>query len=99
DVADAVAPAAQELDVVEAAEDVRVQQQERLDVAAVPRQVVELLLVEPAGDGPTVERDVVERLAGDDDRLGPPAELEPGVDARGARRPQHDARLLELLEV
>jgi hypothetical protein len=68
DVGDAVGAAAQELDVVGAAEHVRVQEQERLDVAAVARQVVELLLVQAARDGAAVRRDVVDRFRGDGDR-------------------------------
>ena len=50
DVRHAVRFAAEELDVVAAADHVRVEEQERLDVAAVPRQIVELLLVESASD-------------------------------------------------
>ena len=99
DVAHAVAAATQELDVVEAAEHVRVQQQEGLDVPAAPGQVVELLLVEPAGDGAAVERDVVKGFRGHHDRFGPTAQLELGIDARGTRRPQEEPRPLVFLEV
>ena len=74
-----------------AADDVGVEEQERLDVAAVARQVVELLLVEAARDGLAVERDVVERVGGDGDRFADAAQLERDVDQRGARSAQ-DAR-------
>ena len=100
DVADAVGPAAQELDVVAAADDVRVQQQERLDVAAVARQVVQLLLVEAAAIGLAVERDVVERVGRDRDGLAHAADFERDVrrSAVPAARSDH-AGPLELLEV
>ncbi len=99
DVAHAVAAAAQELDVVEPAEDVGVQEQERLDVPAVARKVVELLLVEAAGDRPAVERDVVEGFRGNRHRLGHGAQLQLRVHVRRACRPQHDSCPLELLEL
>ena len=46
----AVGAAAEELDGVEAADDVGVEREEVLDVPAVARQVAQLLLVEAAGD-------------------------------------------------
>ena len=98
DVGDAVGPAAQELDVVIAAEDVRVQRQEVLYVAAVAGEVPQLLGVEAHGDGRALEHDVVESLGGDGDRLRDRAELELHVDARDPGGPHNDAVLLVLLE-
>ena len=99
DVRHAVRLAAQELDVVGATDDVGVEEQERLDVAAVARKIVELLLIEPAGDGRVVERDVVDQIGGHGDRLVQAAQLEGDVHQRGARGAQHDTGPLELLEV
>ena len=82
----AVGAAAQELDAVEAADDVRVQREEVLDVAAVARQIAQLLLVEPAGDRLALERDVVLPLGRDRDDVLEPADLEVEVRARRPRR-------------
>ena len=82
-----------------AAEDVRVQEQEGLDVAAAARQVAELLLVEAARDGLALQRDVVGGVRGHGDGLGHRAQLELRVHAGGPRRAQHDAGLLVFLEV
>ena len=99
DVRHAVGLGAQELDVIGAADHVRVEQQERLDVPAIARQVVELLLVEAANDGLALERDVVARFSGDGDDLVDAAELERDVHERRTGRAHENARPLELLEV
>ena len=99
DVGDAVSLAAEELDIAAAAHDVGIEEQERLDVAAVARQIVELLLVEAARDGLAVERDVIEGVRRNRDRLVDVANLERYVDERRAGRPQDHARSLEFLEV
>ena len=82
-----------------AADDVRVQQQERLDVARVARQVVQLLLVEAAADRLALERDVVgsspETVTVS---VTPPTSSVTSTSAVPAARDQH-AGLLELLEV
>ena len=99
DVRHAVGLGAQELDVVGAADHVRVEQQEGLDVPAIARQVVELLLVEAANDGLALERDVVARFSGDGDDLVEAAELERNVHERRSGGAHQHARPLELLEV
>ncbi len=99
DVRDAVGLRAQELDVgVAAADDVRVEQEERLDVARVARQVAQLLGIEAARDRAAVERDVVLRVGRDRDGLAHAADFERDIDERGRRRAHHDASSLELLE-
>ena len=99
DVRHAVGLGAQELDVIGAADHVRVEQQEGLDVAAIARQVVELLLVEAADNGLALERDVVARFSGDGDDLVEAAELERDVHERRTGGSHEHARPLELLEV
>ena len=82
-----------------AADDVRVEEQEGLDVAAVARQVAQLLLVEAASDRLAVERDVVDRLGRDGHRLVHASDLERDVDQRGRRRAHEHTGPLGLLEV
>ncbi len=99
DVRHAVRLGAQELDVIGAADHVGVEEQERLDIATVARQIVELLLIEAADNGLALERDVVVRFARDGDRLVDAAELEGDVHERRAGGSHENARSLELLEV
>src|SRR5207244_1551760 len=51
DVRHAIRLAAEELDVVAAPDNVGIEEQERLDVAAVSRKIMKLLLIEAASDG------------------------------------------------
>ena len=82
-----------------AADHVGVEEQERLDIAAVARKVVELLLVETARDGLAIERDVVDRIGRDGDRFVDAADGQGDVHQSGAGRAQDNARSLEFLEV
>ena len=80
-----------------AAHHVRVQQQERLDVARAARQIVQLLAVQAAADRLAVERDVV-RLARHGNRLADAADFERDIDQGVAGRADEHAGPLDLLE-
>jgi hypothetical protein len=96
----AVGLSTEELDIRAApANHVGVEEQEGLDIPRVPRQVLELLLVEAAGDRLTVERNVVERVGRDRHCLTDVAEFQVDVNQRRACCPHEHARPLELLEV
>ena len=83
---------------VEAADDVRVERQEVLDVAAVARQVAQLLLVEAARDRLALERDVVLPFGGHGDHVLEAADFELQVGSDDRRGAQHDAGALHFLE-
>ena len=95
DVRGAVGAAAEELDRVEAADDVGVEREEVLDVAAVARQVAQLLGVQAAGDGLALDGDVL-ALGDHGDDAFEAADLEVQVD-HPRRRPEHDAGALTFL--
>jgi len=98
DVRRAVGPPAQELNAVEAADDVWVERQEVLDVSAVPRQVAQLLLVEPSCNRLALERDVVLSFGAHGDDVFETAHFQVQIGADDRGRAQDDARRLRLLE-
>ena len=93
-----VRASAKELNAVEAADDVGVQREKVLDVAAVARQIAQLLLVEAAGDGLALERDVVLAFGPDGDDVLEASELEVEIGSHDRGRAQHDAAALHLPE-
>ena len=72
-----------------AADHVGIQREEILDVAAVARQIAELLLVEPAGDRLAFERDVVLPFRGDRDDVLEPTHLQVEGGEHGGRGAEH----------
>ena len=93
----AIGASAEELDGIEAADDVGVEREEVLDVAAVARQVAQLLGVEPAGDGLALERDVL-TLGDHRDDVLEVADFELQVGTGHRRRTQDDAGATARLE-
>src|SRR5262249_30673605 len=94
----AVGAAAEELNAVEPADDVRVEREEVLDVAAVARQIAQLLLVEATRDRLALERDVVLSLRRHHDDFVEASELELKVGARDGRGPEEKPGALDGLE-
>ena len=88
DIRRAVGAAAEELDAVEAADDVGIEREEVLHVAAVSGKVAKLLLVDPADDRGALERDVVLPFGADGDHVLEAADFEAQirVDDRGRAR-------------
>ena len=91
DVRGAVGASAQELNRVEAADDVRVEGQEVLDVAAVAGQVAQLLCVQAACDRRALHGDVL-ALGDHGDDVLERAHFELDIGAGHRRGPQEDAR-------